>query len=507
MFLDRRRAGLALHPTSLPGPHGSGDLGPWAHHLVDRMADSGLTVWQLLPLNPPGPGESPYQSLASFALSPWLVALEPLVEAGWLPAVHPPPNVDPARCHWPEVLPWRLRQLHRAHAGFAASASAAQREAFAAWQQAQAHWLDDVCLFLAIDAQRPGEGWWQWPQELRQRDASALLAARKALAADIERHAFIQWCAAEQWAAVRRHAASRGVLILGDLPLYVAHHSADVWADPAVFDLSETGSLRAVAGAPPDGYNPLGQHWGNPLYRWPHQQATGFDWWIRRVRRSLELADGVRIDHFRGLAAYWSIPAGAPTAQSGDWVPAPGQALFDALTAALGPLPVVAEDLGVLTPEVFALRDRHGFPGMAVVQEAFNGDARHAFLPHNIGVQMAAYSSTHDSDTVQGWWRQAPAGPKAYARSYLQTRDSEVHRAILRATWQSVARLAVGTVQDLLGLGSEHRMNRPGEASGQWAWRCTDAMLSDTEAWAWLAELTAQSGRDVRLSGTTEPEN
>ncbi len=490
-----RHAGLALHVTSLPGPHGSGDLGPHAHDFVDWLAAAGQTLWQVLPLNPPGPGDSPYQSVASLAGSPDLVSLEGLVADGWLAPPGAPPGASDIRIDHARVRPWRLARLRDAFAGFRRRATQAARDDFDGWCARESGWLDDAVLFMALDARQQGAGWWTWPAGLRDREPVTLAAARTALADEIAFQRFVQWCFDRQWRALRAHARDCGVSILGDLPIFVAHHSADVWARPDQFDLDADRQPITVTGAPPDAYSPIGQRWGHPMPRWDRMTEDGFTWWIGRLRRTLALADRVRIDHFRGFDASWAIPAGHATAANGAWLPVPGEALFGALTAVFGPLPVVAEDLGLLSPSVHALRDRFGFPGMAVVQEAFGAGPDHAFLPHRLSRRCAAYSSTHDSDTVRGWWRQASEATRAYARAYLPATDHDIHRAVLRATWQSVAEIAVATLPDLLGLGSEHRMNRPGEPTGQWAWRATPAMLADREARDWLAALTWRAGR------------
>lgn len=496
--LDRRLAGVILHPTSLPGPHGSGDFGPAAFHFVDWLAAAAQSVWQMLPLTPVGPGNSPYASASAFAGSPLLVALEPLVQHGWLAPVdlrgHPP--FDAHRIDYGHVAPWRMRQLRAAHAGFRHHATPHARAACAAFHAAQRHWLDDFALFMALDAEHRAAGigcWTGWAPPLARREPAALAAAREHHADEIDFQVFVQWCFAEQWGAVRAHARARGVRIVGDLPIFVAHHSADCWARPDLFLLDAHGEPRVVAGVPPDYFSATGQRWGNPLYDWGAMAREGYAWWIERLRHAQQLADLVRIDHFRGFAGYWEIPASAPTAMDGRWVAGPGAALFDALRRALGTLPVIAEDLGVITPDVEALRDAFGLPGMKVLQFAFGGDAEHAYLPHNFHPNCCVYTGTHDNDTVPGWWQAAPARERHFAAAYLGTSSAEVHWAMIRVAWSSVARLAVCQLQDALGLDTTHRMNVPGTLDC-WTWRFDWDMVGPEPAER-LAELSAAYGR------------
>ncbi|HWH83781.1 MAG TPA: 4-alpha-glucanotransferase, partial [Burkholderiaceae bacterium] len=373
MNLDERRAGVLLHLTSLPGPHGIGDLGPEAFHFVDWLVAAGQRVWQVLPTTPVGPGDSPYQSVSAFAGSPLMVALEPLVARGWL-AAPMVPAFDAARVAYAHVTPWRLTQLRLAAEGFRVQASPAERAACAAWCAQEAHWLDDYALFMALERAHAGASWWHWPAPQRTREPAALAQARHELLEEIAFWQFVQWCFDTQCAALRAYANARGVAIIGDLPIFVAHHSVDCWARPDLYELDAELQPAVVAGVPPDAFTADGQRWGNPLYRWDRMAADGYAWWIARVRRALVHADAFRIDHFRGFAAHWEIPATSPTAITGRWVEGPGRALFDALAGALGalgPLPIIAEDLGVITPDVEALRDHCGFPGMRILQFAF----------------------------------------------------------------------------------------------------------------------------------------
>ena len=493
---EQRVAGVLLHITSLPGPHGIGDLGPEAFHFVDWLVTAGQRLWQLLPTTPIGPGNSPYQSVSAFAGSPLMVALEPLVARGWLSTpVLPEGGFSAARVDYEQVVPWRLAQLRRAAAGFFASAGPDDRVAFTAWCAAQAGWLDDYVLFMALEAAHAGPPWWLWPAPLRRREPRALAAARLAHADEIAFWQFVQWSFDTQWAAVKSYANARGVALMGDLPIFVAHHSADCWSRPDLYELDAEFQPSVVAGVPPDAFTDEGQRWGNPLYRWDRMAAEDYAWWAQRVRRALAHADVFRIDHFRGFAAYWEVPASCPTAMEGRWVAGPGQALFDALAAALGELPIVAEDLGIITPDVTALREACGFPGMRVLQFAFGGEADNLYLPHHCTRASLVYTGTHDNDTTRGWWQTATPHERRFAARYLAVNDAdEIHWVLIRAACNSVADTAVFPLQDVLGLDGAHRMNRPGSPVGNWAWRFDWAMVGDAPARV-LGAITAASGR------------
>ena len=491
--LTQRRAGVLLHPTSLPGPHGVGDLGPDAYRFVDWLAACGQSVWQWLPTTPIGPGDSPYQSVSAFAGSPLMVALQPLVERGWLAAV-PALPAAPTKVEFAAVVPWRLGQLRQAFAGFEASAGSAELERFEAWSECEASWLDDYALFMALDAAHQGAGWWQWDAPLARRHAKALAQARRRHAAEIGFWRFVQWCFDEQLAALKQHAHARGVLLVGDLPIFVAHHSADCWARPDLYALDKAYQPKVVAGVPPDELGPEGQRWGNPLYRWERMAAEGYAWWTARVRRMLTQADVFRIDHFRGFAGYWEIPAAEPTAKVGRWVKGPGRALFDAIAGELGPLPIIAEDLGFITPDVVELREACAFPGMKIVQFAFGGDGTHEFLPHNYPGDCVVYTGTHDNDTSRGWWENAPPHERHFAGCYLACGVHDVHWAMIRAACNSVASMAVYPLQDVLGLPSDTRMNTPGTVGGNWDWRFEWSAITP-EITRTLGLIAAASGR------------
>ena len=468
-----RGCGILLHPTSLPGPSGSGDLGADARHFVDWLVAGGQTLWQILPLGGIGAGHSPYMSPSAFAGNVLLIDLADLHAHGWLDAadLEPDPAFDRRRIHFDRVVPWRMQRLERAAARFAADASAADRAAFAAFCAAQASWLDDSALFMALSDHHAGRAWNEWEPALARRDRQALRDAHAAHATRIALHKFCQWRFAVQWQALRAYANERSVRIVGDAPIYVAHHSAEVWSRQALFDLDAAGNATAVAGVPPDFFSATGQRWGNPLYRWPAHAADGYRWWTERIRRIFEQVDIVRIDHFRGFAQYWEVPAAAPTAVDGRWCMGPGAALFDAIGAELGPLPIVAEDLGLITPDVVALRQRFAFPGMRVLQFAFGDDSSNDYLPHRHEADSVVYTGTHDNDTTLGWWATASARERQHALAYLATDGHAIHWDLIRAACASVADTAIVPMQDVLGLGSEARMNLPGNADGCWAWR------------------------------------
>ncbi len=505
MNLHQRASGILLHITSLPGPFGIGDFGPGAYHFADWLQACSQRVWQWLPTTPIGPGNSPYQSVSAFAGSPLMVALEPLVDRGWLlPPELPDGGFDAAHVDFDHVVPWRLLQLRAAAAGFDALATAAERQAFDTWCEREAHWLDDYALFMALETAHNGRAWWEWDPALARRDTLALLQARSQHAHEMLFWCFVQWCFDTQCVALKQYCNTRGVSIMGDLPIFIAHHSADCWARPDLYTLDEHFQPTVVAGAPPDALGPLGQRWGNPQYRWDRMASDGFAWWVARVRRMLHQADAFRIDHFRGFAAYWEIPASSPTAQEGRWVTGPGQAVFDAITAALGELPIVAEDLGYITEDVHALRRALNYPGMKILQFAFGGDGTHDYLPHNYERNAVVYTGTHDNNTTRGWWDHTSDTERDHGGTYLACGARDVHWAMMRAALNSVANIAIFPLQDVLGLPSEHRMNTPGTMGGHnWGWRFDWPMIG-AEPGRVLGLLTVASGR-VAIEPPAEP--
>ncbi len=486
-FLDRRRAGVLLHPTSLPGGTAAGDLGPQAWRFVDFLAGHGFGVWQMLPLGPTHDDGSPYDGLSVHAGNPALISLERLVEAGWLePTVLESSGVDPA-AH-------RCTCLRAARSGFYARAAAGERAGFEAYIAAEAHWLEDYALFAALRAAHNRAAWWRWPPEQRDREPAALAAARTNHATEIAQAQFEQFVFDRQWEELKRHAGGRGVLLFGDLPIFVAHDSAEVWAHREYFRLDPGGQPAAVAGVPPDYFSATGQRWGNPLYDWERMRADGFRWWAGRLATEIRRFDLVRIDHFRGLEAGWEIPAAEPTAVHGRWAPGPGEELFVALRARLGPLPLVAEDLGLITPEVDRLRTRCGFPGMRVLQFAFDGNGANPHLPHNHEPDTVVYTGTHDNDTTLAWFSDRPPEEQLRVVEYLGYPHEPMPLPLIRAALASVARLAIVPMQDLLLLGCGHRMNTPGTGAHNWRWRFSWEQLAP-QSGDWLRRAIRLYGR------------
>jgi 4-alpha-glucanotransferase len=462
--LDRRRAGILLHPSSLPDSPGNGDLGHAAYRFVDFLAESGLSVWQTLPLGPVHADGSPYLALSVHAGNPDLISLELLAERGWLERQ----SLQPARSGAPVA---RDRLLGQAHDSFRKNASAEERQALAEFRHQHGAWLESFSLFVAIKQQQAGRAWTDWPQALRDGQAAALEAAREQLAPVIEQVCFEQYQFYSQWLALKQYANERGVLMFGDMPIFVAHDSADVWCNRRFFDVDESGQASVVAGVPPDYFSETGQRWGNPHYRWDRLQEDGFLWWIERIRSQLALFDLVRVDHFRGFEAHWEIPGHSQTALEGRWVQVPGQALFEAVYQALGRLPLVAEDLGQITPEVHALRHQFGLPGMKILQFAFGGGADNPYLPHHHEADYVVYTGTHDNDTTLGWFESLAPPVREHMLEYLGYPGEDMPWPLIRCALASVARLAIVPMQDILALGSEYRMNIPGTEQGNWQWR------------------------------------
>lgn len=459
--LRRRQAGVLLHITSLPSRSLCGNLGPEARNFVDFLAAAGMGVWQMLPVGPVGLGGSPYQTQSSHAGDFRLISLVDIVHQGWLESS----RLDEAAIQESgQQLALRL-----AWESFQLRAADRDRQALAQFGVDSRYWLDDYALYAALRRER-GVPWWEWPSPLRDRQPQALAAAAERLAAEIATVRFEQFLFFSQWQALKSYANQRGVLLFGDLPIFVAHDSADVWASPQDFDLKSDGQPRVVAGVPPDYFSATGQRWGNPLYRWERMAAQGFPFWIDRMRTQLKLFDLVRIDHFRGFEAYWEIPAEEPDAVRGQWVKAGGDALFQRLHQVFGPLPLVAEDLGIITPEVERLRKDHGLPGMKVLQFAFSGGPSNPYLPYHQGLDGVVYTGTHDNDTSLGWYLSLDSGTRALVDDYLGHSREPMPWPLIRCALGSRANLAIIPMQDLLGLDGDHRMNLPGTVEGNWHW-------------------------------------
>ncbi len=472
-----RSSGIILHPSSLPGPYGIGDLGTGAYHWLNFLHKSGCGLWQVLPLGPTGYGDSPYQCFSAFAgnfylVSPELLLKEHLLttqDLADLPAF-PDDHVDYG---W--MIPWKTSLLDRAYDHFVAAPQPDLIDAYKSFRQAQAQWLEDFALFMALKESHNGIPWPEWESPYRDRLPEALEEARKIHAVAFERQVFRQFLFHRQWSALREYAHSLGITIIGDAPIFVAHDSADVWANPDLFYLDTLGNPTVVAGVPPDYFSATGQLWGNPLYRWPKHKASGYAWWLSRLKSVLSTVDIIRLDHFRGFAGYWEVPAGLPTAEKGRWVPGPGENFFQSVLDAFGNLPLIAEDLGEITPDVVELRDRFNLPGMKILQFAFASDATDKFLPHNYTENFVVYTGTHDNDTTLGWFRNVPMREVTNALRYLglsrRGAEAKFTRSMLRMLWGSVAMFSLAPLQDFLNLGTEARMNYPGRLGGNWSWR------------------------------------
>jgi 4-alpha-glucanotransferase len=497
-----RAAGILLHPTSLPGPYGIGDLGPAAYAWVDALVAARQTWWQILPLGPTGYGDSPYQCFSAFAGNPYLLSPEALVRDGLLRRDDLADVSFPdGRADYGPVIRFKVAMLARAWENFQAGAGGHLRPAFEEFCERRAAWLDDFALFMALKDAHGGVSWSVWPEEYVLREPEALRQARRELAPAVGQHKFRQFLFFRQWGELRGYAHSRGVRLIGDIPIFVSSDSADVWAHPGLFQLDAHRRPRVVAGVPPDYFSATGQLWGNPLYDWDALKRTGYAWWIERMLATLAQVDLVRLDHFRGFEAYWEIPAGMPTAQIGRWVEGPGADFLEALRDALGGLPLIAEDLGVITPEVEALRDRFGLPGMRILQFAFGGAAEDRFLPHNYERNTVVYTGTHDNDTTRGWFARLSTREAAFLRRYAPYAETDVAWELIRLAWGSVADTAVAPLQDVLSLGTEARMNLPGRPSGNWGWRFTAGMLTDAVLGR-LADLTEVYSRGLKRAGS-----
>jgi len=474
-----RQAGVFLHLTSLPGPHGIGDLGAGARAFVDFLDRADQSLWQFCPLGPTSGahGDSPYQSYSAFAGNPLLVDLRGLAERGYLDdaELDPPAGVSPHEVRYDRVREFKHDRLERAGERFRADADAAERERFAAFRERESDWLADYALFMALRGEFDG-AWTEWPDPVRTRDPDAIERYCEELSAEIRHRTFVQWVFDEQWHDLASYARERGIGLVGDLPIYVALDSADVWAAPEAFDLDAGYRPRAVAGVPPNP-NDDGQRWGNPVYDWETLRAEGYGWWLARFERLFDLVDIARIDHFKGFDEFWAIPAGADSPAAGEWRAGPGAHFFESVREHLGELPFFVEDLGFLDESVVALRDRFGFPGMRVPQYADWCEEGHMYQPMHFPEGSVGYTSTHDTDTVVGYYRDLPDRQRECLHYNLGTDGTDIHWAFVEAVYNSEAVAALTTVQDLLGLGSEARFNVPGTATGNWQWRVTQEGL------------------------------
>lgn len=480
--MNERRAGILLHPTSLPGPEGIGTLGETARHFIDRLKESGFSLWQLLPLGPTGYGNSPYSSYSAFAGNPLLIDLRTLIDEGDLDRDEIPNPPKSGRVDFDWLIPVKTSLLRKAAIRFLGGDVDERKREF--WRFCDStFWLHDYALFTALHRHFSGRSWNCWPQDIRTRKQPSLDRWSEILGEEIGVEKYLQWQFRRQWGVLKSHAAERGVLIVGDMPIYVAHDSSDVWCNQHLFMLDPNGRPTHRAGVPPDYFSRNGQLWGNPLYRWERHQEDRFGWWTARIRNDLQLFDIIRLDHFRGFSACWGVPSSHRTARGGSWFQTPGYALFDRIHEDIGSLPFIAEDLGIITPDVEQLRDRYRLPGMKILQFAFEGGASNPYLPHNHIPDSVVYTGTHDNDTLIGWASLLTPGQCRRITSYFGHETGDLPSLLLRAALSSVSRFAVIPLQDLLGLGGDARMNVPGSARGNWEWRCGDELL-EHHAWS-----------------------
>jgi 4-alpha-glucanotransferase len=503
-----RASGLLLHVTSLPGPYGIGDVGPAALAWIDRLAQAGQSWWQSLPLGPTGYGNSPYQSLSSFAgnellISPdWLIEDELLRPSDCQTGAFPQDQVD-----YNAVIAFKQRLLEKAWANFSAGARADLRAEYRQFLGEQAQWLEDYALFRALKTKFNGAYYLEWPAEFVERDPAALDRARRELAVQIGQTCFAQFLLFRQCQRLKAYAHSNGVRLIGDLPFFVSPDSSDLWAHPELFLLDERRRPRVVAGVPPDYFSAHGQLWGNPIYDWAALRESGYRWYIARLKSLLRYVDAIRLDHFRGFSAAWHVPPDAATAEPGKWVAGPGADVLVAIQKELGALPFIAEDLGMITPDVYALRDNFKLPGMRILQFAFDGDARNPYLPGNYVSNTVVYTGTHDNPTTRNWFEELPDRERqifwrCLGRSGGESREAAP--ALMGLAWSSVAALSIAPLQDLLNLGREARMNVPGRADGNWAWRCSEDRMRDP-AFEWLRDLAKGSNRFPQAASASRP--
>jgi 4-alpha-glucanotransferase len=498
-MLNERSSGILLHPTSLPGKYGIGTLGKSAFDFIDFLVKAKQQYWQILPLGPTGYADSPYQCFSAHAGNPNLIDLDLLVKARLLHAddLAELPHFSNEKIAFEAVQQARLPLLQKAFHAFTRYADNMDKMAYRNFLKDQSGWINDYGLFRAIKANRDQKPWYLWEQPLKVREPEAMSANQALLHDEIDFHKFMQFLFFRQWNAVKEYAHTHNVKIIGDIPLYVALDSADAWANPEIFEFDQDLNPIRVGGVPPDYFSETGQLWGNPLFRWDVLKATGYKWWIERIRTSLFLYDIIRIDHFRGFAGYWAVPYSEKTAVNGEWVPCPGKDFFDALCNEFGNLPIIAEDLGVITPEVEELRDGFGLPGMKILQFAFDSSEGNDFIPHNYIKNCIVYTGTHDNDTVVGWFNSASPDDRKYVLDYMNTHDHDIHWAFIRLAWSSVAYTAIIPMQDLLGLDTSARMNLPGTTQNNWQWRANAAHFTPELAGK-LAHLTMLYGRTKR---------
>lgn len=496
-MLTERASGILLHPSSLPGPYGSGDFGTAAYQFVDWLKSANQSFWQMLPLGEIGPGNSPYMSSSAFAGNILMIDIAELGGYGWLAAddLKPHPDFRADRIDFSLMKPFRIERLRRAAKVFFSTRDQQQlQNEYADFCESEAGWLDDFSLYKTLEQRHQGCDWSHWSNGFPNRDSIALQNVAESCTDEIAFWKFCQWCFARQWLKLSAYAHQQGVRIIGDVPIFVAYQSADVWANQELFELDQQGHPTVVAGVPPDYFSDTGQLWGNPLYRWDIHEQTGYAWWIARMQHALRFFDLVRIDHFRGFSSYWEIPANATTAIHGRWAPGPGAKLFEAFEAALGDLPIIAEDLGIITADVVELRDKFNLPGMRILQFAFAEDESNHFLPHHYIENAVAYTGTHDNDTTVGWWNSVSSKERDFAQKYLGADGKDIHWDMIKAIARSNANMVIFPMQDVLGLHGTHRMNYPGLPMGNWEWRFLWSQLDHNHTQQ-LAALCADTRR------------
>jgi len=475
----KRASGILLHPTSFPGRFGIGDLGPAAYQFIDWLAEAGCKLWQVLPLGPTGFGDSPYQCFSAFAGNPYLISPDFLLRDNLLQQedLKNLPDFPEEKVDFGRVIPWKLKLLEQAFLRFNNAPDAVHRE-FEQFCSENKFWLKDYALFMALKEANGGGSWSEWPEQLRKRDKESITDAVQLHTDAMARIEFSQFLFFRQWSDLRAHVHHRGINVIGDIPIFVAYDSADVWANPSLFQLDDDVQPTVVAGVPPDYFSQTGQLWGNPLYRWDALRGNNFDWWIARFRAILQQVDIVRLDHFRGFVDCWAIQAGSDTAENGLWVSGPGDDFFKVIEEVLDDISIIAEDLGEITPDVIALRDQYNFPGMKILQFAFSSPDDE-FLPHHFSTNCVVYTGTHDNETSRGWYESASEHERDFARRYLSIDGNDFAWDLIRAAWASKAVYAIAPMQDILNLNNEARMNFPSTIGDNWRWRMVEGMLAD----------------------------
>ncbi len=479
-MIYKRSSGVLLHPTSLPGPYGIGDLGPSAYKWVDFLSESGTGLWQVLPLGPTGFGDSPYQCFSSFAGNPYLVSPDLLLQEGLIHAndLVEVPKFPTAKVDFGKVIYWKLDLLNRSYLQFQNRSDKSLQKDFNTFCEKHTNWLDDYATFMALKESQGGKPWGKWPPSLRDRDSGALDVFRQENEFAIQRQMYLQFLFFRQWDELHLYANQKGIRIIGDIPIFIAHDSADAWGHRELLNLDETGQPNVVAGVPPDYFSKTGQLWGNPLYLWEVHARDNYQWWMDRLQSTSSLVDIIRLDHFRGFAGYWEIPVGEQTAENGRWVPGPGPDFFHRVKEVFAELPIIAEDLGEITPDVIQLRDQFDLPGMKILVFAFDSGESNEFLPHHYSENCVVYTGTHDNDTAAGWFKRIEEGERSFAQRYLNSSGEDIAWDLIRAAWSSAAVFAIAPLQDLLSLDNKARMNYPGNPSGNWTWRYTDSDLT-----------------------------